>query len=50
MDGAIAPKTVTNDTERLMQGATKLKRGEFGDTIIQHIDDQNGFCPITPIS
>jgi len=39
MDGAIAAKTVTYDFHRLMDGATKLKCSEFGDAIIQHMDD-----------
>jgi len=39
MSGAIAAKTVTYDFHRLMEGATKLKCSEFGDAIIQHMDD-----------
>jgi isocitrate dehydrogenase len=39
MAGAIAAKTVTYDFHRLMEGATKLKTSEFGDAIIQHMDD-----------
>lgn len=39
MEGAIAAKTVTYDFHRLMEGATKLKCSEFGDAIIQHMDD-----------
>ena len=39
MEGAIAAKTVTYDFERLTQGATLLKCSEFGDAIIQHMDD-----------
>jgi isocitrate dehydrogenase len=39
MEGAIGAKTVTYDFERLMQGATLLKCSEFGDAIIQHMDD-----------
>jgi len=37
MDGAIAAKTVTYDFHRMMEGATKLKCGEFGDAIIKHM-------------
>jgi len=37
--GAIAAKTVTYDFHRLMEGATLLKTSEFGDAIIQHMDD-----------
>jgi isocitrate dehydrogenase len=39
MNGAIAAKTVTYDFHRLMEGATKLKCSEFGDAVIQHMDD-----------
>jgi len=39
IDGAIGAKTVTYDFHRLMEGATKLKCSEFGDAIIQHMDD-----------
>jgi len=39
IEGAIAAKTVTYDFHRLMEGATKLKCSEFGDAIIQHMDD-----------
>ncbi|MFN2126745.1 MAG: isocitrate/isopropylmalate family dehydrogenase, partial [Anaerolineales bacterium] len=39
MNGAIAAKTVTYDFHRLMDGATKLKCSEFGDAVIQHMDD-----------
>ena len=39
MEGAIAAKTVTYDFERLMDGATLLKCSEFGDAIIEHMDD-----------
>jgi isocitrate dehydrogenase len=39
MDGAIAAKTVTYDFHRLMDNATLLKTSEFGDAIIQHMDD-----------
>ncbi len=39
MSGAIAAKTVTYDFHRLMEGATLLKCSEFGDAIIQHMDD-----------
>jgi len=39
MEGAIGAKTVTYDFERLTEGATLLKCSEFGDAIIQHMDD-----------
>lgn len=39
MEGAIAAKTVTYDFHRLMDGATLLKTSEFGDAVIQHMDD-----------
>jgi isocitrate dehydrogenase len=39
MQGAIAAKTVTYDFHRLMENATKLKTSEFGQAIIQHMDD-----------
>lgn len=39
MEGAIGAKTVTYDFERLTVGATLLKCSEFGDAIIQHMDD-----------
>jgi len=39
MEGAIAAKTVTYDFHRLMEGATLLKTSEFGDAVIQHMDD-----------
>jgi isocitrate dehydrogenase len=39
MEAAIAAKTVTYDFERLMDGATLLKCSEFGDAIIEHMDD-----------
>jgi isocitrate dehydrogenase len=39
MEGAIGAKTVTYDFERLMDGATLLKCSEFGDAIIEHMDD-----------
>jgi len=39
MEGAIAAKTVTYDFHRLMDDATKLKCSEFGDAVIQHMDD-----------
>ncbi len=39
MRGAVKAKTVTYDFHRLMEGATKLKCSEFGDAIIQHMDD-----------
>ncbi len=37
--GAVQAKTVTYDFHRLMDGATLLKCSEFGDAIIQHMDD-----------
>jgi isocitrate dehydrogenase len=39
MNGAIAAKTVTYDFHRLMEGATKLKCSEFGEAVIEHMDD-----------
>ena len=39
VEGAIAAKTVTYDFERLMDGATLLKCSEFGDAIIEHMND-----------
>jgi isocitrate dehydrogenase len=39
MEAAIAAKTVTYDFHRLMDGGTLLKCSEFGDAIIQHMDD-----------
>jgi len=39
MKGTIATKTVTCDAERLMDGATVLKCSEFGDAIIEHMQD-----------
>ena len=39
MQGAIAAKTVTYDFHRLMEGATRLKCSEFGEAVIQHMDD-----------
>ena len=39
MENAIAAKTVTYDFHRLMDGAILLKCSEFGDAIIQHMDD-----------
>jgi isocitrate dehydrogenase len=39
MNGAINAKTVTYDFHRLMDGATKLKCSEFGEAVIQHMDD-----------
>jgi isocitrate dehydrogenase len=39
IEGAIGAKTVTYDFERLTEGATLLKCSEFGDAIIQHMDD-----------
>ena len=39
MEAAIAAKTVTYDFHRLMEGAILLKCSEFGEAIIQHMDD-----------
>jgi isocitrate dehydrogenase len=39
MEGAIAAKKVTYDFHRLMDGASLLKCSEFGDAIIQHMDN-----------
>ncbi len=39
VSGAVKAKTVTYDFHRLMDGATLLKCSEFGDAIIQHMDD-----------
>jgi len=39
VNGAIAAKTVTYDFERLMEGATLLKCSEFGDAIIDNMQD-----------
>ena len=39
MQGAIEAKTVTYDFERLMPDATLLRCSEFGDAIIQHMED-----------
>ncbi len=39
MENAIAAKTVTYDFHRLMDGAKLLKCSEFGDAMIQHMDD-----------
>jgi isocitrate dehydrogenase len=38
MEGAIVAKMVTYDFHRLMEGATLLKTSEFGDAIIQHME------------
>ena len=37
--GAVAAKTVTYDFERLMDDTTLLKCSEFGDAIIEHMDN-----------
>ncbi|MFA6015476.1 MAG: NADP-dependent isocitrate dehydrogenase [Gallionellaceae bacterium] len=37
IDGAIGAKTVTYDFARLMDGATEVKCGAFGDEIIKHM-------------
>ena len=39
MEGAILAKTVTYDFERLMEGATLLKCSEFGQVVVEHMDD-----------
>ncbi len=39
MEGAIAARTVTYDFHRLMENATKLKCSEFGEAVVQHMDD-----------
>lgn len=38
-NGAIQARTVTYDFERLMKGAVKLSTSEFGDAVIEHMDD-----------
>lgn len=39
MEGAIAAKTVTYDFHRLMDGATLIKCSEFGDKVIEHMNN-----------
>jgi isocitrate dehydrogenase len=39
MEAAIAARTVTYDFHRLMEGAILLKTSEFGEAVIQHMDD-----------
>jgi len=39
ISGAIVAKTVTYDFERLMDGAVKLSTSEFGEAVIEHMDD-----------
>jgi isocitrate dehydrogenase len=39
MEGAIAARTVTYDFHRLMDGAKLLKTSEFGEAVIQHMED-----------
>ena len=39
ISGAIEAKTVTYDFERLMSGATLLRCSQFGQAIIQHMND-----------
>jgi isocitrate dehydrogenase len=39
MEGAVAAQTVTYDFARLMDNAIEVKCSEFGDAIIQHMDD-----------
>jgi len=38
--GAIIAKTVTYDFERLMDGATKLSTSEFGEAVVDYMDDE----------
>ena len=38
MEASVQQKRVTYDFERLMEGATKLKTSEFGQSIIDHMD------------
>jgi isocitrate dehydrogenase len=38
MERTILQKKVTYDFERLMDGATKVKTGEFADRIIENMD------------
>jgi isocitrate dehydrogenase len=42
-NGAIQAKTVTYDFERQMDGAIKLSTSEFGDAVIEHMDDESVF-------
>ena len=37
VSGAITARTVTYDFHRLMEGATLLKCGEFGDAVVKHM-------------
>ena len=39
MEGAISAKTVTYDFHRLMADATLLKTSQFGDAVINHMND-----------
>ncbi len=39
MENTISAGTVTYDFHRLMEGATLLKCSQFGDALIQHMDD-----------
>ena len=39
IEGAIAANTVTYDFHRLMDGATLLKCSEFGEAVVQHMND-----------
>ena len=39
LEGASSAKTVTYDFHRLMEGAVKLSTSEFGEAIVQHMDD-----------
>jgi isocitrate dehydrogenase len=38
--GAIAAKTVTYDFHRAMKGATLLKCSEFGEAVVEHMEDK----------
>jgi isocitrate dehydrogenase len=40
MEGAIAARTVTYDFHRLMEGGTLLKCSEFGQAVIDHMEDR----------
>lgn len=39
IEGTMAARTVTNDLYPLTEGATLLKTTQFGDAILQHMDD-----------
>jgi isocitrate dehydrogenase len=40
MDKTIASKVVTYDFARLMDGATEVKCSEFGDKLIQNMEEE----------